>query len=109
MSRENKPSKNEEEYASRHDAELIETAREVKAKLRAEAERKTHIMKCPRDGYDLKHTTRLGVTVEHCHHCGGLWLDAGEIEQVIKHREPGLLRRVFTDVVSGIRDAKSKP
>ena len=48
-----KPSRNEDEYFAREDAELLRKQRERAHAAAVEAERKTHYMKCPKDGYDL--------------------------------------------------------
>ena len=48
-----KPSRNEGGYFALQNAELLRQQREKLAAAAAEAERKTHYMKCPKDGYDL--------------------------------------------------------
>ena len=73
------PSRNEDEYFAKQDAELI---KEMRAKLdseRSAQERKAHYMKCPRCGADLKEETRDHVKVDICPECGGMWFDAGEM------------------------------
>ncbi len=99
-----KPSKNEEEYFARRDMELLERQR-ARARAEAElAERKTHYMKCPKDGYDLTTVEFHGVQIDRCSHCGGLWLDPGELDAIAKHEDrPGLLGRVFGDAISTFR------
>jgi hypothetical protein len=37
---------------------------------------------CPRDGEAMRCLRHLGVEVEICAECRGLWLDAGEIEKI---------------------------
>lgn len=32
----------------------------------------------------MKQMTRMHVTVDYCKKCGGLWLDKGEMEELIK-------------------------
>ena len=100
---EKKPSKNEEEYFARRDAELLETTRAHQTTLREQIERQKHIGKCPRCGLDLQLITQLGVEVDICPDGHGTWLDAGELEQIVTHEEPGLLRQAFTDVMSAIK------
>ena len=48
-----KPSQNEDEYFARENAELLRRQRERMEASRAEEERKSHYMKCPKDGHDL--------------------------------------------------------
>lgn len=73
------PSRNEDEYFARQDAELI---KQMRAKLdteRTALERKAHYMKCPKDGADLKEEMHGQAKVDICPECGGMWLDAGEV------------------------------
>ncbi|HEV8177772.1 MAG TPA: zf-TFIIB domain-containing protein, partial [Gemmatimonadales bacterium] len=77
-----------------------------------EAERKSHYMKCPKDGYDLVSNEYHGVTIETCPHCGGMWLDAGELEAVAKDDHPNVITRVLSDALStfrGLRRGADKP
>ncbi len=110
MSTEHKPSKNEEEYFAQQDRELLERQRKLASAAAAEAERRTHLMKCPKDGYDLTTVTHHEVQVETCPHCHGVWLDAGELEALAGHEEerPGILGLVVTDVLKGLGRGKPK-
>ncbi len=40
-------------------------------------------MLCPTCSTDLERGTRLGVEVDHCPSCRGVWLDRGEIDKLI--------------------------
>ncbi len=81
-----KPSRNEDEYFAQQNAELLRKQRELAEKAALEAERRSHYMKCPKDGYDLASSEYHGVQIETCPHCGGMWLDAGEMDLI---REAG--------------------
>ena len=59
-----KPSKNEEEYFARRDAELLRQQREAARKAQTEAERRSHHMKCPKCGYDLITGEWHGIQVD---------------------------------------------
>ena len=98
-----KPSRNEDEYFAREDAELMRRQRDRAHAAFLEAERKTHIMKCPKDGYDLATNEYHGVQLESCPHCGGMWLDAGELDAVAHEEHHSLLGRVFADALSTFR------
>jgi hypothetical protein len=98
-----KPSRNEDEYFVKQDAELLRKQRAQAEAAAQEAERKTHYLKCPKDGYDLTSSTYHGVQIESCPHCGGMWLDAGEIDAVAHEERPGLLTRVLTDAFASLR------
>lgn len=98
-----KPSKNEDEYFARRDAELLRQQREAAKQSAAEAERKTHHMKCPKCGYDLITGEWDGIQIDQCTHCHGIWFDAGEAEALIKKSSsPNVLGRVFRAVVKGV-------
>ncbi len=99
-----KPSRNEEEYFARADAELRQRNRAAAESASKEAERHTHYMKCPKDGYDLASSTYHGVQIETCPHCGGMWLDAGELEAVAHEDRPNIFSRVVSDALSSLRD-----
>jgi hypothetical protein len=77
---EEKPSRNEDEYFNKQDAELVKEMRARLDKERAQSERKSHFMKCPKCGADLKEVEQHSVKVDICPDCHGLWLDAGEID-----------------------------
>ena len=110
MSTEHKPSKNEGEYFAQQDRELLEKQRRLATEAAAEAERRSHLMKCPKDGYDLQSVTLHDVQIETCPHCRGIWLDAGELQALEGHEErsPGILGRVVTDIFKGIGRGKHK-
>jgi len=107
MAIEEKPSRNEEEYFAREDAERIRKLREQQATEESARERRSHFMKCPKCGADLKTEALHGVQIDRCPECSGLWLDQGEIEQLMKHEDPGMFRRVLSDVTASIRKLKT--
>ena len=97
-----KPSRNEDEYFVKQDAELLRKQRADADAAAREAERRTHYMKCPKDGYDLGSSTYHGVQIETCPHCGGMWLDAGELDAVAHEERPALLTRVLADAFTSL-------
>ena len=102
-----KPSRNEDEYFVKQEAELIRTQRaQAEAELR-DAERRSHYMKCPKDGYDLTSSSYHGVQIETCAHCGGMWLDAGEVEAVAHEHRPALLTRVIADALGSLKRVRN--
>ena len=104
-----KPSRNEDEYFVKQDAELLRKQRAQADAAVVDAERKSHYMKCPKDGYDLASSLYHGVQIETCPHCGGMWLDAGEVEAVSHEERPGLLTRVLNDAFTSIRRSRRSP
>ena len=90
---EKKPSRNEDEYFVKHDADLIQ---EQRARLDAErrmAERASHYMRCPKDGAKLSETDFHHIKIDKCPECGGMWFDGGEIE-LLEHLDQSKLRQV---------------
>lgn len=103
-----KPSRNEDEYFAQQNAELLRKQRELAEKAAIEAERKSHYMKCPKDGYDLASSEHHGVQIETCPNCRGMWLDAGELEVIAQDDRPALLTRVLSDAFSSLRGSGRK-
>lgn len=103
MSKDFTPSRNEDEYFLKQDAELI---KEHRAKLDAErkaAERRVHYMKCPKCGADLKESEFHHVKIDTCPDCKGLWLDAGELEMVGRVNESAI-GGFLSDLFKGLRN-----
>ena len=103
-----KPSRNEDEYFAQQNAELLRKQREKIEASALEAERKSHYMKCPKDGYDLTTSEYHGVQIEICGHCGGMWLDAGELEVISHEDRPALMTRVLSEALAAFRGSGRK-
>lgn len=93
-----KPSKSEDEYFARQEIERRKKwAAEQTAKMAAddkESAKQAHWMKCPKCGMDLHEINLHGVKVDQCGNCGGVFLDAGEIDTLTRHDE-GVVHRVL--------------
>ena len=100
MSELDKPSRNEDEYFARQELERRKKwAQEQANKMATEQKeqlKQLHWMKCPKCGMDLKEIEIHGVKVDQCASCGGVFLDAGEMEQIEKHDQGGVMGRVFS-------------
>lgn len=90
-----KPSRNEDEYFLKYDAELLKEHRERLNAARAATEQAAAVTKCPRDAAVLEPREFHHVMVDVCPTCGGVWLDAGELEQVSRVEKGGFLSGVF--------------
>jgi hypothetical protein len=101
-------SRNEDEYFAKLDAELIKSTRAIETAKTQEAERRRHYMKCPKDGYDLVTSELHGVQIDFCAHCSGFWLDSGELAEIIKTEQSGVLGRVFVDIRAALARARAK-
>ena len=86
----------EEEYFARQNKEAIEKLR-AKMKIADEAKAAgTSSMQCPRcDGGKLNERVVNEVPIDQCGKCGGVWLDSGELEQLIKREGSGFFSRLF--------------
>ena len=95
-----KPSRAEDEYFARQELERRKKwAQEQASKMASEEKeriKQAHWMKCPKCGMDLKEIDLHGVKVDQCASCGGFFLDAGEIDQLTRHEDHGLVSRVFS-------------
>jgi len=93
-----KPSESEEEYFAREEAAKREREAAERARRMADEERERlrvlHYMKCPKCGFDLHETNYRGVSIDKCYQCGGIWLDANEMEQIAGHTEPNVFQGI---------------
>jgi uncharacterized protein with PIN domain len=103
MSTEQKPSRNEEEYFARLEAERLERKRAELAKLADDAERKSHYMRCPKCGGHLTTEEFHRVQLDRCPDCQGVWLDRGELDAVMKFEDKGLLSRALGEFMGSLR------
>lgn len=83
-----KPSSLEDEYFAR---EEIEQKRKLALQQADELEKKQkddlkalHFMKCPKCGMDLQALHKGKVEIDTCFNCKGVWLDAGEMEEILR-------------------------
>jgi uncharacterized protein len=81
-----KPSELEEAYFARLELERRKKHEEEHRKKMAAEEKKRlkklHYMRCPKCGMELSEMDYKGIKVDKCLSCDGIWLDAGELEQV---------------------------
>ena len=85
----------ENEYFRKKDQEAIE---KLRAQLKASTEAKaagTSSMMCPRCDGSLKESKFEEVLIDTCEKCGGVWLDSGELDQVMKKEKGGWFSRYF--------------
>jgi hypothetical protein len=101
-----KPSRNEDEYFAREDAERIARLRAKGQAEQIAAERKSHYMKCPKCGANLTTETFHGIQIDRCPDCLGIWLDDGEIATLMKADDPSMLGRVMGDLWSTLKGRK---
>ncbi len=82
----------ENEYFHRKEQELIA---KMKAKLGGESAKSLEI-KCPKCDGTLVEADFESIKIDVCDKCSGVWLDAGELTQVVnKEDEHGWFGKVF--------------
>jgi ribosomal protein L37AE/L43A len=82
----------ENEYFRRQEQELIE---KMKSKLNA-GNAQASDFDCPKCGGKLVETDFETIKIDVCNNCTGVWLDAGELAQIVhKDKNEGWLGRVF--------------
>ena len=90
--------RSEDAWFQENERELLEAARVARQKreqersARAQADERQrlkdlHHMKCPKCGHDMKEEALEAVTVDRCTFCEGIYLDAGELEQIFLKKE----------------------
>ena len=94
-----KPSKKEDEYFAKQMFEEKQKIEQDKQRNLVAAERRKakelHFMKCPKCGMNLVEIDYRNLKVDRCSACEGVWLDSGELAQVVK-LEKGALDRLFS-------------
>ena len=84
-----KPSEQEEEYFKKRELELLKKFEEERDAYKKTEEKeqfgKLHYMKCPKCYGDLREQEYHKVNIDKCQQCGGVWLDAGELEILAEH------------------------
>lgn len=85
----------EDEYFVKQEKEQLA---KLKAKQEAEAKesaKKASYMKCPKCGESLKVRSFQKIEIDQCNGCGGIWLDAGELDQVAAKDEGSWLGKFW--------------
>ncbi len=95
-----KPSRSEEEYFAKREAELLKQRREAVDRASKDAERRSHFMKCPKCGADLATEDYQGVQVDRCPECNGVWFDRDEAESLLK-KDAGVVG-IFRSIMRGV-------
>ncbi len=79
----------EEEYFKRKEMEAIEKMRAKREEEERLAAELAATLPCPRCDGRLKEMTYEGIQIDRCTKCNGIWLDAGEMEQLTQKEEGG--------------------
>jgi ribosomal protein L37AE/L43A len=88
----------EDEYFVKKERELIEKLRAQRTEqAKGELKQLCH-MRCPKCGEPLKERSFAKVLVDQCTGCGGIWLDAGELEQVAERESQSWLGKLWQKI-----------
>jgi uncharacterized protein len=92
----------DERKKAQEDEYFVKKEREQLAKLKAkqeaearEAGKKAAHMRCPKCGEPLKARSFQKIEIDQCTGCSGIWLDAGELEQVAEKDEGSWLGKFW--------------
>lgn len=93
-----RPSEKEAEFIARQEyMRLKKLAEEKQHKMKSDELtrlKELHHMHCPKCGLGLVEIDYKGVKIDKCSGCEGIWLDAGELDQVAG-MEKGALDKLF--------------
>ncbi len=94
-----KTSSNEEEYFARQEFErrkkqAMEQQNAMKEKERAEL-KALHHMHCPKCGMELIEIEFKGVKIDKCSECSGVYLDDGELEQLMEPEKASVFKSLM--------------
>lgn len=82
-----KPLSKEDEFFLKEELARLRAAELAKAEKESAEEKQRlkelHFMHCPKCGHGLLEESHHGIQVDRCPHCQGVWLDAGELEQLL--------------------------
>ncbi len=94
-----KPSHEEEDYFARVEIDkrraLADKLKEQMAQGEIEKLKQLHWMHCAKCGFELHSIVFKGITIEKCPNCGGIFLDAGELERLVG-KEGGFVTAVLS-------------
>jgi uncharacterized protein len=101
-----KPSDKEQEYFIAKEVKRLKKLQEENARTMAEEERRKlkelHYMHCTKCGQKMETTTLAEVEIEICPGCGGVYLDAGELNKIVSEQTGsftkalGIARKLWT-------------
>jgi hypothetical protein len=97
-----KPTDQEDEYFARLEFERRRKVLDEQESQAAEEERQRILAvargRCPKCGAELVPVPYRGIELDKCSRCQGVWLDFGELDQVVADDTGflGSVRRIFT-------------
>ena len=99
-----KPTKSEEEYIAKEEAEQIKRMKKKQADealiQKREETKAICFMKCPKCGDDLKQMLFRGINIDRCTNCEGVWLDQGELDKLAGSED----KSIIGDILNMFKD-----
>ena len=62
-----------------------------------------HWMRCPKCGMELKEISYRHIAIDECFSCGGVFLDAGELEQIAAKEGSGGVLNGLVKIIGRMR------
>jgi len=94
-----KPTPQEEEYFIEQELVRLKKHHVEKMKQMEQEERdrmkELHWMRCPKCGMDMEQMSYQGVEIDKCLDCGGIYLDAGELEAILGKEDASVMKRLL--------------
>ncbi len=91
---------NEADYMARQEFEkkkmLVEQQQTKMEEEKKKMLMELHYMNCPKCGMRLIEIDYRGIEIDKCSNCDGIWLDAGEMEEISK-LDQGILSNWFAN------------
>jgi hypothetical protein len=84
----------EDEYFVKQEKELLEKLKARQSKEKQEDLKATCHMRCPKCGEPLKERSYTKILIDQCTGCGGVWLDAGELEHAAQKEQGSWLDKL---------------
>lgn len=94
-----KPSKTEDEYFAKEEAEKKKRLAKAISDRQTKEERwqikEFCYLKCPKCGGQLSELLYRGIQIEKCSDCLGVWLDDGELEKIAGESGDNVIREIL--------------
>jgi len=84
----------EDEYFHRKEQEQIERLRAMRSEREKQQQEEASALHCPKCDGTLKEVEFDGIQIDKCDKCGGVWLDADELES-LKGKSEGWMSRMW--------------
>jgi hypothetical protein len=91
---ERKKAQEDEYFVKKEREQLAKLRAQLETEQKAESQKTTH-MRCPKCGEQLKERHFQKIAIDQCTGCHGIWLDAGELEQVAEKEGSGWLGKFW--------------